>query len=491
MKAGLLCVLSALVLAWLPVVPARAFDIARPLGDSSVAISPPALSNATCSPEPDDRPLALEDAILQAICSHPKTRQAWANARAQAAVVGVAKAAYLPTLNLTGGVERDQRSTTYDYGAVGLGAVSRSQQATTKYGMLNLSWVLFDFGKRSAGLQQARELLAAALAAEDDTLQTVLFSTAQAYYDLRDAQASVDAALQTERIAQDSLLAAHAKHDAGAGTLSDQLQAQTTYRRAVLDRVSAEGNARVAQGSLAVSMGREANTVVRIVSSDPVPDDNTAAASIDSLVDEAKMRHPKLAAARARLAAARANVDMVRAQGRPTISLTGSFTQNNPTYQQQADSFPVSRNRSGRIGIQVTIPLFEGFASGYRVADAQSRADAQETELRNTELQVSLDVWRSYQALQSDTVNLRTSRDLLNEAQRSLEIARGRYKEGVGTFVELSNAQTLLADAQKQRVLAVSKWRTARLGLAASLGKLGTWEEDPQTTHDTYPQRAE
>lgn len=306
----------------------------------------------------------------------------------------------------------------------------------------------------------------------------MFFSTAQAYYAVRDAQASVDAAWQTERIAHESLAAARAKHDAGAGTLSDRLQAQTTFRRAVLDRVSAEGNVRTAVGALAVSMGRDANTSMRIVTAEPVSDDHAIAAGVDELINDAKMRQPKLVAARARLAAARANVEVVRAQGRPTISIAGSFTQNNPSFQQQADSFPISRSHSSKIGIQLTIPLFEGFASGFRVVHAQSQADAQEAELRDTELRVSLDVWRSYQALQADAINLTTSRDLLGDAQHSLDIARGRYKEGVGTFVELLNAQTALADAQKQRVLAVSKWRAARLSLAASLGRLGLWTMD-------------
>ncbi|ALB14658.1 hypothetical protein ACT79_30375 [Burkholderia pseudomallei] len=81
----------------------------------------------------------------------------------------------------------------------------------------------------------------------------------------------------------------------------------------------------------------------------------------------------------------------------------------------------------------------------------------------------------SYQSLQTDTANLDNSKDLLGDAQRSLDIARGRYKAGVGTFTELLNAQTALADAQKQRVQALSKWRTARLKLAASLGSIGLW----------------
>ncbi|MFZ1180189.1 MAG: TolC family protein [Herbaspirillum sp.] len=472
----LLRAMSVVMFVLVSPVPAQAFDVFRTA--SSATPASPLLGSAACPSEPDDRPLALEEAILQAICAHPQARQAWANARAQAAAVGIAQAAYLPVLQATAGVDRDTRSTTYDYSAIGLGSQSRSRQSSIQYGMLNLSWVLFDFGKRSAGLRQARELLAAASAAQDDTLQAVFFNTAQAYYAVRDAQASVDAAQQTEKIAHESLAAVRAKHDAGAGTLSDRLQAQTTYRRAILDRVSAEGNARTAAGVLAVSMGRDANTSVHIITAEPVSDDDAIAEGIDALIDQAKMRRPKLVAARARFAAAQANVEAVRAQNRPTISVAGSFTQNNPSIQQQVDAFPVLRSHSSRIGIQLTIPLFEGFASGYRVAHAQSQADAREAELRDTELQVSLDVWKSYQALQTDAINLTTSRDLLDDAQYSLDIAHGRYKEGVGTFVELLNAQTAFADARKQRVLAVSKWRTARLSLAASLGRLGLWTMD-------------
>jgi outer membrane protein len=469
----LLRAVSVVMFAFVSLAPAQAFDVFRTASSAT-----PLLGSVACPSEPDDRPLALEEAILQAICAHPQVRQAWAHALAQAAAVGIAQAAYLPVLQATAGVDRDTRSTTYDYSAIGLGSQSLSRQSSIQYGMLNLSWVLFDFGKRSAGLRQARELLATANAVQDDTLQAVFFNTAQAYYAVRDAQASVDAAQQTEKTAHESLAAVRAKHDAGAGTLSDRLQAQTTYRRAVLDRVSAEGNARTAVGVLAVSMGRDANTLVRIIMAEPVSDDDAIAEGIDALIDEAKMRRPKLVAARARFAAAQANVEAVRAQGRPTISVAGSFTQNNPVMQQQADALPVSHSRSSRIGIQLTIPLFEGFASGYRVAHAQSQADAQEAELRDTELQVSLDVWKSYQALQTDAINLTTSRDLLDDAQHALDIAHGRYKEGVGTFVELLNAQTALADARKQRVLAVSKWRTARLSLAASLGRLGLWAMD-------------
>nr|WP_309244002.1 TolC family protein [Caballeronia sp. EK] len=429
---------------------------------SSVADAPAArmLDGVACRPAQPGRPLELGDAILQAVCANPQARQAWAETRAQAAAVGVADAAYLPVINGNVGVERDTLSTTYGDTVFGSGLHSKSQNTSSKYGMLTLSWVLVDFDKRDAARRQARALLAAANATEDDTLQTVFFNAARAFYALRDARASLEAAQRTEGIAQESLAESSAKHAAGVGTLADELQARTSYRRAVLDRVSAEGDERAATGALAVAIGLEANAHIRIGPQEPVIDvSGTFNTDVDQLIEEAKRRRPKLVAA--------------RAVGRPTISLAGSLAQNNPSYQQQPQSVPITGSRGSTIGIQLTIPLFEGFASGYRVAQAQAQADAEEAVLHDTELQVSLDVWKNYQSVRTDSANLANSQYLVADAQSALDIARGRYKEGVGTFTELLNTQTVLADAQKQRVLAVSKWRTARLGLAASLGKLG------------------
>ncbi|WP_429440470.1 TolC family protein [Paraburkholderia sp. GAS33] len=433
------------------------------------------LMNESCLPEAVDHPLGLQEILLQAICANPQARQAWANVRAQAAAVGVKEAAYLPTIDATAGIERDTLATTYNASSLGASSISSSQNSSSRYGELDFAWVLFDFGKRSADLRQARQLLAAANAAQDDTLQTIFFKAAQAYYDLSDAQASLEAARATESTAHDSLADTTAKHDGGVGTLSDQLQAETTYRRAVLDRVSAEGNVSAATGTLASMMGFDANTPLTIGATEPAVDNAAFAQNVDQLIDEAKTQHPKLVAARARLEAARANVDAVRAEGRPTISLVGNLMQNNPAYQQQPEQLPITGSRGSTIGIQLKIPLFEGFASGYRVEQAEQQADAEEANLQNTELQVSLDVWKSYESLLTSTANLGISQDLLTAAERSIDIARGRYREGVGTFTELLNAQAALTDARKQRVLAVSKWRTSRLKLALSLGNLGFW----------------
>ncbi|MCY0389292.1 TolC family protein [Robbsia sp. Bb-Pol-6] len=462
---------------------AQMLDVLRTHGEVAVSPAAPLVRDASCAVTDETRPIELEDAILMAVCANPRARQAWADARAQAAALGQADAAFLPTLNTTAGVERDTLATTYGTSVFNAQPIEQTQNSSSRYAILNLSWVLFDFGKRGAAQRQARALLSAENAAQDEVLQTVFFDATRTFYGLRDAQASLAAARRTEVIAQESLAEAGAKHAAGAGTLADELQARTSYRRALLDRVDAEGAERDATGALAVALGLNANAPLRIAS--PAVDANVGGepglfdTGINQLIAEAEARRPSLLAARARLNAARANVDAMRAQGRPTISLVGSFTQNNPSYQRQPQEIPVTSSRGSTLGIQVTIPLFEGFALGYRIEQAQAQADSQEAAMHDAELQVSLEVWRGYNGVQTDADNLANSRDLLDDAQQALDVARGRYKEGVGTFTELLNVQMVLADAQRQRVSALSKWRAARLALARSLGKLGVWRPEP------------
>jgi outer membrane protein len=473
MKHPLATVLAVVALAVsAPAARAQLLDVYGTRQDVAATPAGSLASATACGAQHvDERSLALEDAILLAICSHPQLSRTWSDARAAAAEVGVSKAAYWPTLNATAGIERDNLTTGYS------GGYSQDQRSTSRYGMLNLSWVLFDFGKRGATLDRARALLRAANAAHDDALQSVFYDAAQAFYALRDAQAALAAAQAVEHAAQESLAEASARHDGGAGTLGDALQAQTTYRKALLDRVSAEGDLQNAIGTLATTLGADADTPLRIADAEPSPDRDDFTRGISDLIAEAKRHHPKLIAAREKLEAARDEVRAVRAQSLPTISLMGSLARNNPSYQQQASFLQLQSSHSNSIGIQISIPLFEGFASGYRVAEAKAQADAQEADVRNTELKVSLDVWKSYQSLQTDTTNLDNSRHLLDTALHSLDIARGRYKAGVGTFTELLNAQSALADARRQRVLAVSKWRIARLKLAESLGRLGLWND--------------
>jgi outer membrane protein len=88
----------------------------------------------------------------------------------------------------------------------------------------------------------------------------------------------------------------------------------------------------------------------------------------------------------------------------------------------------------------VDIPLFEGFGRHYKIREAQAQTESKEAELANVEQQVTLEVWKSYQALRTGMENLKASNVLILSAKQSFEVAQGRYKFGVVNILELLKA---------------------------------------------------
>ncbi|KGF78260.1 hypothetical protein IA69_31335 [Massilia sp. JS1662] len=411
--------------------------------------------------------LSLMEAIERALCRDPQTRQAWADVKLQAAQVGIAQAAYLPTLNASSSVSKSQYTETVR----DLPTLSYVNHMTTRDTALNLSWTLFDFGLRRATLENARQLLAAANATQDAALQNVFASTAQAYYQVVSTQATLEARVEAEKAARENFLAADARYKAGAGALADKLQAQTHYAQATLDRVRADGDWKSARGALTIAIGVPTDAAIAVDSENHALPDTTFVQSIDILMREAKLQHPSLLAAEAQLRAAQANVAAAQAQGRPTVSMIGNLDRNDQLGQYPNDTF--TRNKS--IGIQLNVPLLNAADHAYRVSAARAQAESKAAALASVEQQVALDVWKSYQQLETETADVKASNEFFETATQSYKVAQGRYKAGIGTILELISAQSAVANATQQRVQAFSNWRLARLKLVLSLGQLGFW----------------
>jgi outer membrane protein len=129
--------------------------------------------------------------------------------------------------------------------------------------------------------------------------------------------------------------------------------------------------------------------------------------------------------------------------------------------------------RDWSVGLQLEIPLFEGLARSYQEAQARAEVEGQRVAVDQARSQVGLDVWTSYQALQTATHSLTHSSTLLDLAQASTAATQDRYRAGVGSILEWLNAQSALATAKRQRLQALTDWRAARLQLAGALGQLG------------------
>jgi outer membrane protein len=123
-------------------------------------------------------------------------------------------------------------------------------------------------------------------------------------------------------------------------------------------------------------------------------------------------------------------------------------------------------------GLSVTVPLFDGFATHYRVRGAEATVREKEAELQDTEQETLTEVVRAHADAESSLRNLQASQELLQAAEQSLESSRRRYSSGAASILELLTTQATLADARSERVRCLAEWRTARLVLLSSAGVL-------------------
>ncbi|HCI15177.1 MAG: transporter [Gallionellales bacterium GWA2_60_142] len=389
--------------------------------------------------------LNLPDVVNLALCNNPQTREVWASSRVQAAQVGASRGSFLPGASLSASGNRN------------------SPGASQRTLGLSLSYLLYDFGVRAANLENARQLLAAASATQDSTVQAVFLSAVQAYYQTHATQAVLDAAREAERAAKGSFAAAEARYLAGSATPADKLQAQTAYSQATLNRIAAEGNLKKAIGELANIIGLEANRNVTLAAANAEAVPAGFEQDVNALIEEAKRHRPDLIAAEAQVKAAEASAAAARAAGKPSISLTASTTQLNTAGVT---------SRGSSLGVSVSMPLFAGYAPTYRVRAAEAQVVAQQARTERVRLQVALDVWNAWQNLVTATQSLRTTADLLGSATQSERVALGRYQAGVGSILDLLNAQSALASARQQRIQSQLDWNVGRAALAQSMGSL-------------------
>lgn len=416
-------------------------------------------------------PLSLSDVVERALCNNPQTREAWANARVQAAQLGVSKAADLPSLNATGTVSHNATN--------GRGTQTAANSYNQSSAGLSLSYLLYDFGGRSASISNASQVLIAANATQDSTIQSVFLAAVQDYYQVFSAQSVVQADREAEKAAQESLKAATVRFQVGAGTPADKLQAQTAYSQAVLNRIRAEGDAKNAQGVLANVMGFDADTAVKITRPAVQTPDENFTRDVTRLIEEARNNRPDLAAAEAQIKAAQDSVAAAQAAGRPSLSLSGDLN-----YSDTSVSDPF---RSSSLGLTVTVPLFTGYDTTYRVRAAQEQVAVRMAQRDNLRRQIALDVWKAYQSLITETQSLKSSADLVASAAQSERVAMGRYKAGAGNILDVLTAQSALASARQQNVQALYGWYIAKATLAQAMGQMDLAAITPPAARPASP----
>ncbi|HEY2852723.1 MAG TPA: TolC family protein [Gemmatimonadaceae bacterium] len=403
--------------------------------------------------------LGVSDIVDLALRNNPATRLSWAQARAAADLFGASRGAYFPTVSVdvNGTAARPLAPT---------GVLSQRSQYGPSVG---LSYLVLDFGARAGSVDLARQTAVAADLSHNVAVQNTILGVEQALFNYQATRTQRDAERSAVDEATENLNAAEERHRVGLATIADVLQARTARSQAQLTLESLEGAVHVAQGTLAVAMGIPPNATFEppVLTDSLCPDSlRFIQQSVDTLISVATRSRPDLEAARAQAAAAAAQVRIARSGLWPTVSV-------NANRAYTASSVPGLQGATYNIGLGFDLPLFTGMSRQYTLASASEQLAAANARAEQTRQQIALQVFTAYYNLQTSTERVRTAADLLASATESESVARGRYREGVGSIVDLLIAQSALADARAQDAQARWQWHAALAQLAHDVGALG------------------
>jgi outer membrane protein TolC len=429
---------------------------------------PPLRAGQSACGEVPARPLTLADLADIALCRNPATAVAWGAVRAAAAQVGVAKAATLPNANLIIGPTLNSSKSFGDTGFIdangNLVAGSSVLTQVNSSARLAVNYLLFDGGGRQAGIDAASAQQRAAMAQYADAAQGVVLNVVTAYNSLYANRAVEAANVANVAFARQSRDLAAGRQRAGVATGADRLQAETSLAQAELTLIQTRGSVATAAAQLAVAAGLPPTQKLDLAPATPLPKKSLLAGA-DALIAEAERLRPDIIAARANVDAAAANVRSAQSAGRPSLNLQAANT-------LSAIDTSIDRNTASA-GISLSVPLFSGWNTRYNIAAARARLEQQQAQSEQTRQQAGLAVYSNYIALENALSSLSTTEALMTSATASADLSQGRYKAGVGTFADLLNAQSALANARQQRVQAEFNVATANAQLARAVGGIG------------------
>lgn len=434
------------------------------LGGYERELSQMGRENSNAVPIDLDKAYDLPELIDIAERSHPQTRVAWEQARAQARAVGLSESTYYPYL-------AGLASVNFAHQLSVLTSVFPANGIEENAGV-DLSWLLFDFGGRKAAVAEARQKLMLANVNFNATHQTIVFTVTESFYAYNTSRQQVEAAQSTLDAARTVAAAARARFDNGLGTTQDVLQAQQQLAQADYELEAARGTFDDAQVTLVRSLGVFPTTQIRVakIPENPVPDDLEE--PLDDLLDRALSQRPDLLAKLAALKASQAAIRQARAAYYPHISLDASAGWSKLDVNHYNSPYIGNSKLVYAAGLAIELPIFDGFARRNNLQLAKAQLRAAESDLADSRDTAVEQVMTSYIDLKTALRKQDAAEVLLSAAQTAFDASLESYKNGLGTYVQVQVAQGNLATARTTLVDARSAIYTSRTALALSVGDL-------------------
>ncbi len=407
--------------------------------------------------------LSLDEAIEVALHNHPAIREFKERSLSARAQIGVSRANLLPQVTHT---------SSYFYGnsipSTSLNITAGAGRFASSAGNINdftvhsfqVNQLLYDFGKTLGQIGQSKALYDAAKMDLANIRQQVALDAKTAFFGYLAAARAVKVSEENLRLNEDLVRQAKGFYQVGTKARIDVTTAEANLYTAQSDLITARNNLQIAQVALMTALGLKSWPYVGLSYQ---LETRPKLMDLAEAKDTALAQRPDYRKNKFQQEADQQAVRTARAGYLPTLYSQGLQNTQGKPYGDMRGTWSLSLNAS--------VPLFEGLATKYSVQQAKANLRATQANAQVLSQDINKEVEQSCLNVRAAAEKTRAAAKGQEAAKENWDLAQGRYKAGVGSIIEVTDAQVKYFNAELSYIRSVYDLKVAEAQLEKAVGK--------------------
>ncbi|MDD4600047.1 Outer membrane protein TolC [bioreactor metagenome] len=324
---------------------------------------------------------------------------------------------------------------------------------------LKMSLPLYTGGRTEAKIDQAKlGVVSADLDVKKAQQQLVLDTTAD-YYSVLETKNMLAVNQETVNNLMAHQTIVQGKYDVGVVAKSDLLRAEVEVANAQQNLIKGQNQHALAVAELLNTMNIDADTEINLAEELQYQADTRTLAEAVAL---AKQNRPELAKAQTAIESAAKGIEIAESGKRPSVSMSASTS--------WEDRLLPGNDRDWSVGVSASWNVFDAGTTKAQINQAEISRDKAELQAEQTQDAVELEVRDSYLNMREAEERLKTTDVTVAKANEDLYIARERYIAGVGTNLDVIDAQLAYTQANTNHIQALYDYNVNKAKLDKAIG---------------------
>jgi outer membrane protein TolC len=382
----------------------------------------------------------------------------------------ISRSAILPHVDFNGSISRTRQGAGSQ--AVGSSTLNQTVPTVTFFNGYNATLtfrqLVFDGGKWWNNLAAADLTLQSNQAQVDEQRLQITYLVEQRFYELVRAQRQLLVFGDAARRSRDQADFTQRLFEGGRSTQADVYAARANRDNDEITRLGQERTVELARADLAVAIGVDPGEPLNIAEPEHMKDEPATPPQTKDAVDQALTRRPSLKAFALTAESNRKLASAAKGDYWPSVSLGAQYARGVFTWNDFTSSPDQNSQLSGAVNI--TWNLFAGLNTKANVDKAEVQVRIAENDLESGRRNVASDVEKAVAQLSAAKAQARVAQQGLGTAQEGLRLAKTRQEVGVGTQLEVRDAELKLTQAQLSVVGSLVDGREAEAALKRAQG---------------------